>query len=169
MPTPMVINDVPMECINQAAIRYHVPATMIISILKTEGGKVGFARSNTNSSFDYGPMQINSIWLKQLSNYGITAKQLQYDACTNVKVGAWILAQGIAQSPSLWQGVGNYHSRTSAKNKRYRTNVSNFYNNILFSIENDAKKSRPQPAFKSDNEKLLDELLDPFLREERSL
>lgn len=167
MPVPMVINDVPMECINQAAIRYHVPATMIISILKTEGGKVGFARKNTNGTLDYGPMQINTIWLKQLKPYGITAEKLKYDPCINVKVGAWILAQGIADSPTLWQGVGNYHSRTGRHNKRYRTDVSKLYNNILFSIEQDTK---PAPApLKSSDEKLLDELLDPFLRQGQSL
>lgn len=43
----LYINDVPIECVNQAAIVYHVPATLLISILKVENGRAGMARKNT--------------------------------------------------------------------------------------------------------------------------
>lgn len=52
----LLIHDVPIECINQAATAYHVPATMIIAILKTEGGKNGEAGKNKDGSYDYGSM-----------------------------------------------------------------------------------------------------------------
>ena len=31
---PLIIQDVPIHCINEAAITYQVPATMIIAIFK---------------------------------------------------------------------------------------------------------------------------------------
>lgn len=123
----LLIHDVPIECINHAAVAYYVPASVIISVLEIEGGRVGLASKNKNGTFDYGPMQINSIWLDELKKYGYSARQLQYDPCANVEVGTWILARAIAEGRSLWQGVGNYHSHTDSKNTRYWHKVNNAY------------------------------------------
>lgn len=127
MQSALIINGVPIECINQAAVVYHVPAALIISVLGTEGGKVGMAMLNSNGTYDYGPMQINSIWLSRLKPYGITKQQLQYDPCINVAVGTWILSTRIADSKELWQGVASYHSYWLPENLRYRTKVSGIY------------------------------------------
>ena len=108
----MMINDVPLDCINQAAIAYQIPATMIISVLKTESGKKGEASPNKNGTCDYGPMQINSCHLEKLLKYGITRHDLQYDPCINVAAGTWLLAQSIASGKDIWHGTGNYHSHT---------------------------------------------------------
>jgi hypothetical protein len=132
----LLINGVPIECINSAAITYHVPATLIISVLKTENGRVGQANPNRNGTLDYGPMQINSIWLDSLRRYGYTQEMLQYDACANVAVGAWILSQEIADNANLWhsgdnqtvwQGVGDYHSHQPSENAVYRYRVAHVY------------------------------------------
>jgi soluble lytic murein transglycosylase-like protein len=127
MISALEIHDVPIECINQAAINYHVPAALIISILAIEGGRVGSASSNKNGTFDYGPMQINSIWMPKIQAYGYTKEQIQYDPCSNVTVGAWILSQNITQSSTVWRGVGGYHSHTPALSDRYQTKVSEVY------------------------------------------
>ena len=79
MISALEIHGVPVECINQAAIAYHVPATLILSVLAVEGGAVGLASANKNGTVDYGPMQINSIWLSKIRLYGYTQHQLQYD------------------------------------------------------------------------------------------
>jgi len=126
-----MINDVPIVCINQAAEAFHVPATLIISVLKTENGRIGTAARNKNGSYDYGPMQINgSAWLNRLQPYGITQADIQYDPCINVAVGTWILASNIANNNQLWQGVGDYNSTTPKFNKRYRYKVKNWYRKI---------------------------------------
>jgi soluble lytic murein transglycosylase-like protein len=130
----LLINDVPLECINHAAVTYQVPAAMIISVLKTEGGKQGSASRNKDGTIDYGPMQINTRWLGKLEKYGITKEELQYKPCINVAVGTWILAQSIASGKDPWHGVGIYHSRTMSFNERYRNKVKGFYdwvNNIV--------------------------------------
>lgn len=135
----ILIHDVPLECINKAATTYQVPAPVIISILKTEGGRNGSASKNKDGSIDYGPMQVNSCWVEKLSRYGITKKDLQYDPCVNVAVGAWILAQSIASGKDVWHGVGIYHSRTEVFNHKYRHKVKKIYNWIMSIIKGDKK------------------------------
>lgn len=119
MMLPLFVSDVPMQCINQAAIVYHVPAKLIISILNIERGKIGLASKNKNGSYDLGPMQINTCWWPTLYHYGISPQQVKNDACTNVKVGTWILSKAIANSTDLNSGIGYYHSHTSHLNQRY--------------------------------------------------
>ncbi len=133
MPSALLIHGVPVECINQAAVTYYVPAQVIISVLGVEGGKVGMASPNTNGTYDYGPMQINSIWLPKIARYGYTKEQVQYDPCINVMVGTWILSNNIADtlaassSGGYWQGVAGYHSRTPSLNATYQNKVLNNY------------------------------------------
>lgn len=43
MISALEIHGVPIECINQAAVTYHVPATLILSVLAVENGKTGSA------------------------------------------------------------------------------------------------------------------------------
>lgn len=127
----LLINDVPLNCINQAAVEYHVPAPLIISILKTENGRVGQANLNTNGSFDLGPMQINSRWLPVLKNYGYFAPDVQFDPCINVKVGTWILANALTSEKNLWQGIGDYHSHTATFNRSYQIKVQGIYSHLM--------------------------------------
>jgi soluble lytic murein transglycosylase-like protein len=127
-------HEVPLVCINQAAVQYHVPATVILSVIKTENGRNGIAVKNKNGTYDLGVMQINSSWLMNLKNKGITAEQVKSDPCTNVSVGTWILAQGIANGEG-WQGVGNYNSYTKKYNQIYREKVRNTYSNYTAVLE----------------------------------
>jgi hypothetical protein len=124
---PFIINDVPIECINHAAATYQVPASMIISVLKTEGGKNGLASRNKNGSYDHGPMQINSAWLNKIRPYGYSQKDVQYKPCINVAVGAWILREGILDGKNYWNGVGNYHSHTPNLNQNYSVKIYRYY------------------------------------------
>lgn len=128
MVSALEVHGVPIECVNQAAMTYAIPATLILSVLAVENGRNGSASPNRNGTFDYGPMQINSIWLSKIRRYGYTRRQLQYDPCVNVKVGAWILSQAIANDALRpWRGVGSYHSRTTRLNHNYQIKVSEVY------------------------------------------
>ena len=133
------VHGVPIECINQAAIVYNVPATLIISVLAVEGGEVGMASPNKNGTYDYGPMQINSIWLEKIKPYGYTKEKIQYDPCANVMVGTWILSTNIANSPELWKGVGGYHSYTPQLNHAYSYKVSDIYQLIARYLSDTSK------------------------------
>jgi len=122
----MFFHDVPLECINYSATTFQVPASIIVSVIKTEGGWNGATIKNKNGSYDLGVMQINTIWLSTLKKYGITKENLQNNPCTNVHVGTWILSKGLSKSAD-WKGVGNYHSATPQHNKRYREKVKSVY------------------------------------------
>lgn len=132
----MIFHDVPLYCINHAAESFHVPATMIVSVIKMEQGWNGAAIKNKNGTYDLGVMQINSTWLTKLKQYGITREQLQYNPCINIEVGTWLLAKGLARNEG-WRGVGNYHSSTPRFNQRYRVRVSKIYENIQHAIVKD--------------------------------
>lgn len=127
---PLLINDVPIECINKAAVEYYVPAKLIISVLKTENGRIGTESKNKNGTVDLGPMQINSSWLPTLYRYGFTKNDVQYDPCKNVEIGTWILSNSIASEASLNKGIGDYNSHSDYYNIKYRTMVLNHLHHI---------------------------------------
>ncbi len=124
----LLIHDVPIECINRAAIRYAVPAKVIISVLAIEGGEKGTVHSNQNGTEDLGPMQINSTWLPQFERFQITREDLINNPCLNVNVGAWILSQKIKEGKYYWQGVAGYHSFTPQLNANYKNKLIENYN-----------------------------------------
>lgn len=131
----LFINDVPIECINKAAVEYYVPATLIIAVLKTENGHASTESKNKNGTVDLGPMQINSAWLPTLYRYGLTRQDVQYNPCKNVEVGAWILSQSIASEAFLDKGIGNYHSHSVYCNVKYRTKVRHYLQRIKSMVE----------------------------------
>jgi len=51
---PVTINDVPVSCINQAAVAYHIPAPLILAVMKKENGRNGQAIRNRNGTYDLG-------------------------------------------------------------------------------------------------------------------
>jgi len=115
-------------CIFAAAQTYSVPPSVILGILNVEGGRVGMASQNTNGTRDLGPMQINTIWLPELSrHWGVpqsTAHRLvRDDACVNIGVGAWILRRKMDETGSLYRGIAHYHSATPYLGQRYREKV----------------------------------------------
>lgn len=130
---PITINDVDIDCINRAAITYHVSVPIILSVMKKENGRNGLAVLNKkNGTHDYGVMQINDVWLPKILPYGYTKHDIQYDACKNVMVGTWILSQSIAYGKNLWSGIGNYHSHTPDHNRNYRNDIYKNYSKINY-------------------------------------
>jgi soluble lytic murein transglycosylase-like protein len=119
----LFMSDVDLVCINDAAYEYQVPAKLIIAVLNVERGKVGMAIRNANGTYDLGPMQINSSWKKTLSKSGFSLQQVRDDACTNIKVGTWILSKNIANNQNLFRGIGDYNSKTWEFNTRYTKEI----------------------------------------------
>lgn len=110
-------------CINQAAQRYRVDERLIHAIIQVESsGNPSALNRNANGSEDIGLMQINSSWLPVLGRYGIQHHHL-YDPCTNVHVGAWVLAGNIARYGPTWRAVGAYNARSLVKRKGYVAKV----------------------------------------------
>jgi len=76
-------------------------------------------RSNKDGSEDVGLMMINSSHFGRLAKRGITRNRLLDDPCTNVKVGAEILAGNIRRYGLTWRAVGAYNAKTEWKREVY--------------------------------------------------
>jgi soluble lytic murein transglycosylase-like protein len=125
-PTPPAIVEqvapVTVECVLAASQHYSVPVAVLAAVMATEGGEVTKYSTNTNGTKDYGPMQINTVWLPQLQEYGISEVALRDNGCVNVIAGAWILSSHLAKYPT-WEAVGSYHSRTPKYKEAYKNRV----------------------------------------------
>lgn len=116
-------------CLMLASQTYAVPPAVLVGIYQVEGGKVGQeAGPNDNGSYDLGPMQINTLWLPELSRFwGVstqTARRwVRDDPCTNVGVAAWILRNNLEETGSLSQAIAHYHSRTPHYGNPYKSRV----------------------------------------------
>lgn len=111
------------ECVLSASSRYQVPVALITAVMATEGGEVSKFSTNTNGTKDYGPMQINTIWLEELGQYGFTEKILTNNGCANVFAGTWILSKYLSRY-STWEAVGRYHSGTPKLKRAYQERVA---------------------------------------------
>ena len=108
-------------CYEEAGEEFNISPLILWSIAKGESNfnprAVGH---NTNGSYDYGLMQINSSWAATL---GEQRWQALSDPCFNVRTGAWILSRCIKDYGYSWQAVGCYNSRTPSKRDRYAARI----------------------------------------------
>ena len=111
-------------CWEEAAARYGVNPYVLYAIAKTESklNPAAMNRNNKNGSYDIGLMQINSGWLPTLRKLGIDEAQLM-DACTNIHVGAWVLAQNMRRMGNSWEAVGAYNARNPELRIKYAQKV----------------------------------------------
>ena len=100
-------------CWQDAAARYGVDARLLYAIAQQESnlnsGAINRSHAARTGSVDIGLMQINSRWLSVLHRHSITETDL-LDPCTNLQVGAWILAQSFRRYGATWEAVGAYHA-----------------------------------------------------------
>lgn len=109
-------------CFEEAGNEYGISPLLLRSIAQHESGMNPAAIGrNTNGSYDYGLMQINSGWAKVL---GMENWMKLVDPCTNVRTGAWILAQCVRRHGYNWKAVGCYHSNTPGKRERYAGRIA---------------------------------------------
>ncbi|HZG22715.1 MAG TPA: lytic transglycosylase domain-containing protein [Herbaspirillum sp.] len=110
-------------CFEQAGTRYGVSPLILKAIAQQESGMNPRAlHRNRNGTRDIGIMQINSSWLGFLARYHINESDL-LDACTNIHVGAWILASNFQRLGVSWEALGAYNAVSPDKRARYATQV----------------------------------------------
>jgi hypothetical protein len=68
-------------CSITAAIKYEIPANILLAIAEKEGGKPGQWVSNRNGTHDVGSMQFNTSYLQDLSKYGIMPMIWPHGVC----------------------------------------------------------------------------------------
>lgn len=108
-------------CFEEAGEEYAISPELLWAIAKTESAfNTRALHYNANGSFDYGLMQINSSWYKEL---GRERWMHLNDACYNVKVGAWILDQCIRRYGYTWMAVGCYNGVSNDAKVRYARRI----------------------------------------------
>jgi soluble lytic murein transglycosylase-like protein len=111
------------DCFDAAAAYQHVNPFVLRAIAWQESHNHGDAvHKNDNGSTDYGLMQINSVHLPALSQYGISSETLM-EPCKNVYIAAWHLRHQMNKYGNTWQAVGAYHSATPALRDAYAKQI----------------------------------------------
>ena len=113
-----------VTCSISAAIKYDVPANLVLAVVEQEGGKPGQWVRNRNGTYDVGPLQFNTDYLRKLAHYGITPEHVAASGCYAYELATWRLRGHIDNDHGdLWTRASNYHSRTPYYNQRYRTTL----------------------------------------------
>jgi len=111
-------------CSVTAAIKYEIPANILLAIAEKEGGKPGQWVSNSNGTHDIGSMQFNTAYLVDLEPHGITAEDVAQAGCYPYDLAAWRVRQHIKNDKGdIWTKAANYHSRTPKYNAKYRADL----------------------------------------------
>lgn len=135
-------------CFEEAGQMYGVSPEILFNIASVESRfNPAAVNQNKNGSYDYGLMQINSIWAKTI---GPDRWRALSDPCTNVKTGAWILSQCLSRYGYTWQGIGCYNSRTPDLNRKYAQKI---YKSIV-------KNRKESPVLLAQATQLMPELRD---------
>lgn len=108
-------------CFEEAASRYNVPPALLWAVAKVESGFNPTAINwNRNGSLDYGVMQINSVWLKNIGNERWKALG---DPCFNIHMGAYVMADCLRRYGYTYEGIGCYNAVSYDKRIRYASKV----------------------------------------------
>lgn len=111
-------------CSITAAVKYEIPANIVLAIAEKEAGKPGQWVRNANGTHDVGAMQFNTSYLSDLKRYGITANDVAASGCYSFDLAAWRLRMHLRNDKGdLWTKAANYHSRTRKYNIVYRADL----------------------------------------------
>ena len=108
-------------CFDEAGGQYGINPLILRAIAKVESNFNPAAINwNSNGSYDFGVMQINSSWAPVL---GKERWNTLGDPCCNIKTGASILASCMKKYGYTWEAIGCYNSQTPDKRDKYARSV----------------------------------------------
>jgi hypothetical protein len=115
-------------CFEEAGAQYDINPSILRAIAKVESNfNPNAVNRNRNGTYDFGVMQINSIWAETL---GLERWSTLGDPCSNIKTGAMILANCMKKYGYTWEAIGCYNSQTPDKRDRYAQMVYRQLQNI---------------------------------------
>lgn len=133
-------------CFEEAGNEYGIAPELLQTISKHESNNnPASIHYNKNGSYDYGLMQINSSWYKVL---GPNRWNALADPCTNIKTGAWILAQCIQRYGETWEAVGCYNATTHSKRAVYIEKIKR----VLVKIQKETREEADKVMVYASNE-----------------
>lgn len=121
-PAPHALTvHVDLACAIGAAAAYGLPANVLLAVAETEGGRPGQWVANRNGTYDVGPLQFNTAYLRRLAPYGIRPQDVAAPGCFPYRLAAWRIRGHVnSGAGDYWTRVANYHSYTPAENRIYR-------------------------------------------------
>ena len=139
-------------CIAAAASSYRLPQSLILILLRVEGGQLGAVSPNTNDTVDIGPLQVNTIWVPRIARHWQATPQAAYAAlrdnfCANIEGGTWILRQALDEAGGdFWSGVGIYHSHNPVHKDNYLRRVLDWTMRLRDQAQHNAAATRSVPV-----------------------
>jgi len=125
-------------CIAAAAAMFQVPETLLWTILKTEGGRVGACEPQSNHTHDCGPAQINAeTWVPRLAlalhrPSDEVRSSIRDDGCFNVWVAGYVLRANIRMvKGNVWDAAGRYNSATPTYKLAYQAKLLDNYDSLF--------------------------------------
>jgi hypothetical protein len=104
-------------CFDEAGAMYGINPLVLRAIAKVESDFNSRAINwNTNGTYDFGVMQINSSWA---STIGKDQWNRLGNRCSNIRTGAMILSGCMKKYGYTWEAIGCYNSQTPDKRDRY--------------------------------------------------
>jgi hypothetical protein len=108
-------------CFEEAGAQYGINPQILRAIAKVESNfNPAAINKNSNGSYDFGLMQINTIWAPTI---GKERWSKLGDACENTKTGAWILSMCMEKYGYTWKAIGCYNSQTPHLRDKYSQKV----------------------------------------------
>ena len=129
-------------CFERAGEYYNINPQLLQAIATVESGLNPRAINPDEQSL--GLMQIHPQWFSRLTQFKISPATLLADPCTNVNVGAWILAGNFSTHGKNWNSIGAYNAGFSTR-KKVQHNRDIYINKIkqaLTKIQNSQKPHR---------------------------
>ncbi len=113
-----------IQCVIEAANKHSVPAHVLLGIASKEYGRNGQTVRNTNSSYDMGHFQLNTIHFRPGEAFShINKEDARWRGCYNAELAAWHLNRQLTrkgkEGVDFWTRAGGYHSWTPGPNRIY--------------------------------------------------
>lgn len=104
-------------CFDKASHEMQVNKKLLVAIAYVESGlRHNALNRNSNGTYDIGIMQVNSSNIPKLKRVGIIEKEEDlWDICKNIRAGAYILKECIADYGFNWKAVDCYNKGKKAK------------------------------------------------------
>lgn len=116
-----------LNCAIQAGLKYNIPVDVLLAISSIENGNIDTISKNTNNTYDYGVMQINSDYILDLNeklNLKLTPDDFLKRDCFSFQTAAYKLKEHIKfDKGDLLTRLAMYHSKTPKYNEIYKKKI----------------------------------------------